>query len=378
MSASQFHPVVRSWFDGRFGSATDVQMRSWPAIANGKHTLLAAPTGSGKTLAAFLASINALVEEDLERGLENQTRILYISPLKALSNDIEKNLQEPLQGIRDELLMHGLPDVEIRTLVRTGDTPQSEREKAKRKPPHILVTTPESAYILLTSESGRKMLSSVRTVIVDEIHALAGNKRGSHLSLSLERLDALVGGDLQRIGLSATQKPIERMADFLVGADDRRCEIVDTGHTRDRDLALEVPQSPLDAVMANEVWQEIYDRLHAMVDSHRGVLVFVNTRRLAERAAKFLAERIGEEHVMCHHGSMAKEHRLLAETRLKNGEFKMPRRDRIAGTGYRHRRYRSGLPIGLTEIYCRISPARRPLRPLCGRHTQRAPVSANA
>ncbi|MEM7207267.1 MAG: DEAD/DEAH box helicase [Pseudomonadota bacterium] len=319
---SEFHPAVAGWFDSRFGNATDVQMQSWPAISSGSHTLLAAPTGSGKTLAAFLASINSLIEQGLERGLDDTTYVLYISPLKALSNDIEKNLQEPLLGIRDELLMRGLPDVDIRTLVRTGDTPQSERDKARRKPPHILVTTPESVYILLTSESGRRMLESVRTVIVDEIHAMAGNKRGSHLSLSLERLDALRDGDLQRVGLSATQKPIGAMADFLIGERHGTCKIIDTGHKRDRDLALELPQSPLSAVMANEVWQEIYDRLHALIDSHRGTLVFVNTRRLAERAAKFLAERIGEEHVMCHHGSMAKEHRLLAETRLKNGELR--------------------------------------------------------
>ena len=278
MSLETFHPAVRDWFTSNFPAPTPVQSESWPAIGAAEHTLLAAPTGSGKTLAAFLASIDALVKEGLERGLPDETRVLYISPLKALSNDIQKNLQLPLIGIRDSLLEHGLPDVEVKAWVRTGDTPQSERRQAAKSPPHILVTTPESAYILLTSDSGRAMLRTVRTVIVDEIHALAGNKRGAHLSLSLERLDALTAHRLTRVGCSATQKPIERMAQFLLGQRNESCNIIDTGHVRQRDLALEVPSSPLEAVMANEVWEEIYDRLAALVHAHSTTLIFVNTR----------------------------------------------------------------------------------------------------
>ncbi len=322
MSLDLFHPAVRGWFEQQLGQPTGVQQQAWPAIRSGAHSLLAAPTGSGKTLAAFLAVIDALLREGLDRGLEPRTRVLYISPLKALSNDIQRNLQAPLQGVRDELLMHGLPDVEIRAWVRTGDTPASERSRAVREPPHILVTTPESAYILLTSESGRRMLGAVETVIVDEIHALAGSKRGSHLTLSLERLEALTSAPrLQRIGLSATQKPIEEMAHFLVGARDEDCVIVDTGHVRARDLALWTPGSPLEAVMSNEVWQEVYDQLQSLVESHRSTLIFVNTRRLAERAARFLAERLGEANVMAHHGSLSREQRLAAEQRLKQGDL---------------------------------------------------------
>ena len=313
-----------------------MQEKSWDAISQGQHTLLAAPTGSGKTLSAFLSAIDGLVQEGLKRGgLEDETRVLYISPLKALSNDIQINLQQPIQGTRDALLELGLHDVDIRAWVRTGDTPQAERAKAIRTPPHILVTTPESIYILLTSESGRKMLSTVDTVIIDEIHAVAGSKRGSHLMLSLERLEALIKerdskATIQRIGLSATQKPIEMMADFLLGKRDKKeakCAIIDTGHSRKRDLAIEIPLSPLSAVMANEVWDEIYRRLEHFANTHSTLLIFVNTRRLAERVAKNIAERINknddDEHVMAHHGSMAKENRLDAEQRLKRGDLKV-------------------------------------------------------
>jgi ATP-dependent Lhr-like helicase len=322
MALNSFHPAVSAWFKSQFPEPTAVQAQSWPAIARGEHTLLAAPTGSGKTLAAFMASIDALVKEGLQRVLPDETRVLYISPLKALSNDIQKNLQIPLVGIRDCLLEQGLPDVDVRAWVRTGDTPQWERRQAIKEPPHILVTTPESAYILLTSDSGRNMLRTVRTVIVDEIHALAGNKRGAHLSLSLERLDALTTHKLTRIGCSATQKPIETMANFLLGARDECCNIIDAGHVRERDLALEVPRSLLEAIMANEVWEEIYDRLAALVSEHKTTLIFVNTRRLAERAAKHLGDRIGDENVTAHHGSLAREHRLHAEQRLKAGKLK--------------------------------------------------------
>jgi ATP-dependent Lhr-like helicase len=281
---------------------------------------LAAPTGSGKTLAAFLAVIDQLVRDGEVFGLPDETRVLYISPLKALSNDIQVNLEEPLAGIRDQL--GPLSPLEIRTAVRTGDTPASERARMRRQSPHILVTTPESLYILLTSESGRAMLQSVRTVIVDELHAVANNKRGAHLALSLERLAALCERPLARIGISATQKPMQVMADFLLGAREESCDIVDTGHVRERDLALEMPRSALQPIMATEVWAEIYDRLAELAGQHRTTLIFVNTRRLAERAARHLAERLGEEAVAAHHGSLAKEHRLSAEQRLKSGQLK--------------------------------------------------------
>lgn len=327
MLKQAFHPAIKSWFSKTFESATDVQNQAWQSINKNQHTLLAAPTGSGKTLASFLVAIDRLIKEGLQHGLSNKTQVLYISPLKALSNDIKLNLQQPLNGIRDELLLLDLDNIEINVWVRTGDTPQAERVKATKKPPHILVTTPESIYLLLTSASGRKMLSTVQTVIIDEIHALAGNKRGSHLSLSLERLEALTAQSipkqkLQRIGLSATQKPIESMANFLLGQREAQCNIVDTGHARQRDLALVLPDSPLTALMSNEVWSEVYTKLAEFALQHQTLLVFVNTRRLAERVARYIAEQIGDEHVMAHHGSMAKEKRLEAEQRLKKGDLK--------------------------------------------------------
>src|SRR5882724_2848799 len=258
---SAFHPAVAAWFDRSFKAPTAAQAQAWPAIKDGRNVLIAAPTGSGKTLAAFLAAIDTLVRQGLDGGLPDETQIVYVSPLKALSNDIKRNLEAPLAGIREELARQGLPDVEIRAWVRTGDTPAGERERMRRRPPHIVVTTPESLYILLGSESGRAMLGTTRTVIVDEIHALAPNKRGSHLAVSLERLAALCGDRLQRVGLSATQKPIDAVARFLVGAAGGECRIIDTGHTRDRDLAIQVPESPLEAVMAHEVWAQLYDDL---------------------------------------------------------------------------------------------------------------------
>src|SRR6476620_6543310 len=248
-----FHPAVAAWFGRTFAAPTAAQAQAWPAFQAGRHVLIAAPTGSGKTLAAFLAAIDGLVRQGLDSGLKDETQIVYVSPLKALSNDIKCNLEAPLAGIRAALQAQGLPDVDIRTWVRTGDTPAGERDRMRRKPPHIVVTTPVSLYILLGSESGRTMLATTRTVIVDEIHALAPNKRGAHLALSLERLEALCGRRLLRIGLSATQKPIATMARFLVGAGagaTADCEIVDSGHIRDRDIALEVPSSPLEAVMS--------------------------------------------------------------------------------------------------------------------------------
>jgi ATP-dependent Lhr-like helicase len=227
VSRTLFHPAVAAWFDQQFASPTDVQREAWAAINTGAPTLITAPTGSGKTLAAFLAVIDGLVKEALADGLGDQTRVLYVSPLKALSNDIQKNLQQPLAGIRDELLASGLRDAPIRAGLRTGDTPQSERTRMRKHPPHILVTTPESLYILLTSLSGREMLRTVSTVIVDEIHAVAVNKRGAHLALSLARLDDLCEQAPVRIGISATIKPLDAIARFLTGPAGGNCRIID-------------------------------------------------------------------------------------------------------------------------------------------------------
>src|SRR6202050_120605 len=273
-----FHPAVAAWFARTFDAPTPAQERAWPAIRSGQHVLVAAPTGSGKTFAAFLAAIDQLVKEGLAAGLPDETRVVYVSPLKALSNDIQRNLDAPLAGKREDLAALNLPDVAIRALVRTGDTSQSERAGMRRKAPHIVVTTPESLYILLGSQSGRDMLATCRTVIVDEIHAIAGNKRGAHLALSLERLQALTGSALTRVGLSATQRPIEEVAKFLTGAHSVRCTIVDSGHVRRRDLALEVPPAPLEAVMSGEVWTQVYDRLALLVLEHPTSLGFSHTR----------------------------------------------------------------------------------------------------
>ena len=356
---ADFHPASRAWFEERFGQATKAQADAWPQIRAGRHTLIAAPTGSGKTLAAFYAAIDMLLQRGLNGELSEGVQILYVSPLKALSNDIQKNLEQPLNGIAEQLHLQGFAPVDIRIAVRTGDTPPSERARMAKKPPHILVTTPESFYLLLTSASGRAMLSSVRSLVVDEIHALLGDKRGSHLALSMERLQHLIssqssgntkdqsGRTLQRIGLSATQKPIDLVANYLVGnatgqsecdssslgevevegADSRwpkaDCAIVDSGFRRELDIRIEVPKSPLSALMSNEVWDELYGRLVELIESHDTTLVFVNTRRLSERLALALAERLGDDVVCSHHGSMSKDHRHNAEQRLKAGSLKV-------------------------------------------------------
>jgi ATP-dependent Lhr-like helicase len=441
MSLDLFHPAVRRWFTSRFPEGPSApQSKGWPAIKSGRNTLIAAPTGSGKTLAAFLSAIDDLVRQGVGEGaaagggtagdgggrgwngsrtriaggslLPDVTQVVYVSPLKALSNDIRKNLEEPLAGIRAELVRMGIGDVEIRTLVRTGDTPASERQAMLRRPPHILVTTPESLFILITTERGREMLQAVRTVIVDEIHAVADDKRGSHLALTLERLEHLVvhgasedrsrrgaaasdpegdrtadgppqaegaglslkreeesgaerltlfdvppaapahaGRSPVRIGLSATQQPIEEVARFLVGtrrvAEDGSpdCVVIDEGHVRDLDLRIEIPGSPLSALMSGEVWEEIYDRLTELIRENRTTLVFVNTRRLAERTVHNLSKRLGEELVTSHHGSLSRERRLDAEERLKAGKLRA-----LVATAS----LELGIDIGSVDLVCQI------------------------
>lgn len=343
MALHYFHPAIQSWFEQHFERISPIQAAAWPRIAQGHHCLIAAPTGSGKTLAAFLAFIDQLAKEALAGSLQHETRVLYVSPLKALSNDIEKNLQIPLQGIQQQLA------VKLTSAVRSGDTPQTDRQRMSRKPPHILVTTPESLYILLSSDSGRNLLSTVRSVIIDEIHALAGNKRGAHLSLSLQRLAALCPQPLTRIGLSATQKPIQSMAHFLMGNTQQDCAIIDLGHKRQWDLKLELPPSPMEAVMANEAWDELYNRLCELIEAHGTTLIFVNTRRHAERIAHRLGERLGEEFVTAHHGSLAKEHRLDAEQRLKAGQLKA-----LVATAS----LELGIDIGDVDLVCQMGSPR--------------------
>ena len=340
---SGFHPALNTWFVNTFDGPTPVQTAAWPKISMQERVLIAAPTGSGKTLAAFLCAINDLVWQSRQGVLEDRVHVLYISPLKALSNDIEKNLQAPLEGIAEELAKTGESPHNIRAAVRTGDTPPGERTKMARRPPQILVTTPESLYLLLTSSSGRNMLAGVSTLIVDEIHALAANKRGSHLSLSLARLDALCGHPPARIGLSATQKPIGRIADFLCGG--LECTIVDTGHKRHMDIQLELPDSPLAPVLANEVWEELYERLEGYILEHKTTLIFVNTRRLTERLARHLAERLGEDAVTAHHGSLSRKHRLEAEQALKSGQLKA-----LVATAS----LELGIDIGHVDLVCQL------------------------
>lgn len=347
-----FHPAVAQWFARTLGTPTACQRAAWPPLAAGENLLLAAPTGSGKTLAAFLAALDALVREGVALGLPAETRVLYVSPLRALGNDIRRNLELPLMGIRDELFLAGEPDVDIRTAVRTGDTPSATRALMRRLPPHVLVTTPESLYILLTSESGREGLATVRTVIVDEIHAIAGSKRGAHLALSLERLERLCAPGLARIGLSATQKPLEAVARFLVGGapgQPRACRVLDLGHGRRRDLAIELPPTPLGAVMSHAQWDEVYDRLTELVLAHRTTLVFANTRRLTERLAFKLSERLGEGEVGAHHGSLSREQRLAAEQRLKAGTLRV-----LVATAS----LELGIDIGEVDLVCQVGSTR--------------------
>jgi ATP-dependent Lhr-like helicase len=354
LSRTLFHPAVRAWFDEHFKVPSPAQAEAWPLIKAGRSVLIAAPTGSGKTLAAFMSAIDDLVRQGVSQSLKDETQIVYVSPLKALSNDIRANLELPIAGIREKLREQGLSDFEIRSWVRTGDTPASERQRMVRRPPHIVVTTPESLYVLLGSETGRRMLATTRTVIVDEIHAVAPNKRGSHLALSLERLRSICAAPPQRIGLSATQKPVEDVARFLVGAGRAGegaldCAIVDSGHRRARDLALEVPDSPLEAVMSAEVWEQVYRRLAGLVEQHRTTLIFVNTRRMAERVTRKLSELLGDSHVTAHHGSMARDQRLDAEQRLKHGRLKA-----LVATAS----LELGIDIGDVDLVCQLGSPR--------------------
>jgi ATP-dependent helicase Lhr and Lhr-like helicase len=343
------HPLVRDWFVSRFGTPTEPQQQGWPSILAGQTTLISAPTGSGKTLAAFLICIDRLVRKALSGELTDQTEVLYVSPLKALSNDIQKNLETPLGEILQLAGQRGILMPEIRAVVRTGDTLAHERRAMLSRPPHILVTTPESLYILLTAARSREVLKTVDTVIVDEIHAMADDKRGSHLALSLERLDHLAAKRLTRIGLSATQKPIELVAHFLGGSAQPEPIVVQIGHRRQLDLAIEVPGSELGPVASNEMWGEIYDRVAALATQHRSTLIFVNTRRLAERMAHHLGERLGQDAVATHHGSLSRKIRLNAERKLKAGEIRA-----LVATAS----LELGIDIGSVDLVCQIGSPR--------------------
>ncbi|MBI2903260.1 MAG: DEAD/DEAH box helicase, partial [Candidatus Methylomirabilis oxyfera] len=351
----RFHPLVAHWFRTTFGTPTDAQAAGWTRIAAGEDTLIAAPTGSGKTLAAFLWAIDGLVRKAAGGTLEDRTYVIYVSPLKALGNDVQKNLQVPLREIRALAEAEGAALPDIRVVVRTGDTPASERARMIRKPPHILITTPESLFILLTAESSRRFLAAAGAVILDEIHAVAADKRGAHVALSLERLDTLAGRRLQRIALSATQQPIAEIARLLIGAGRERrdgspaCAIVDMGHRRALDLRIEVPSQPLTHVATHELRQEIYERIAALSKAHRATIVFVNTRRLVERVAHQLTTLLGEGKVEAHHGSLSRQTRLAAETRLKSGEVPV-----VVTTAS----LELGIDIGHVDLVCHLGAPR--------------------
>ena len=355
MSVSAFHPVIQQWFHSKFEAPTEAQAAGWPAISRGRHTLIAAPTGSGKTLAAFLTCIDDLIRTGIKEGLSDVTQVVYVSPLKALSNDIQKNLASPLEEISYLAEQAGTPFPEIRTAVRTGDTKPSERQRMAKKPAHILITTPESLYILLTSRSGRAGLRGVQTLILDEIHAVADNKRGSHLMLSVERLCALAERPVTRIGLSATQRPIEQTARFLVGSDNVAsdgtpdCLIVDSGHSRSLDLDIHMPPTELGAVATHELWSDTLNTIATLANEHSTSLVFVNTRRLVERVAHQLSERLGQEAVVPHHGSLSRAIRLDAEQKLKSGQVKVC----VATASLE-----LGIDIGVVDLVCQIGSPR--------------------
>ncbi len=350
-----FHPLVQEWFERRFAGPTAAQSEGWPAIAAGRHTLICAPTGSGKTLAAFLICLDRLLRAGFRGELAEGAQVVYVSPLKALSNDVHRNLSVPLREISQLASEKGFIPPEIRIAVRTGDTPAYERQAMAKRPPHIWITTPESLYILLTSAAGRRGLAGVHTVILDEIHAVAGNKRGSHLALSVERLCALSGRAVTRIGLSATQRPIDEVARFLVGgahldADGSpRCSVVDTGSRRELDLQVEIPGNELGPVVTLDLWDETVEQLARLADRHRTTLVFVNTRRLVERVSHILSEKLGEDAVVAHHGSLARQTRLQAEERLKRAEVKVC----VATASLE-----LGIDVGAVELVCQIGSPR--------------------
>ncbi|MDT7810908.1 MAG: ATP-dependent helicase Lhr and Lhr-like helicase, partial [Acidobacteriaceae bacterium] len=358
------HPVVREWFVAKFGTPTSPQELGWPPILAARPTLISAPTGSGKTLAAFLICIDKLIRQAIDGSLPATTVVVYVSPLKALSNDVQKNLEIPLREIQELALERGFLCPPIRTAVRTGDTLPAERRAMLKRPPHILVTTPESLYILLTAEKSRQNLCSVETVIVDEIHAVADDKRGSHLALTLERLDALVCGENRlspgamirgrsqpplRIGLSATQNPIELVASFLGGQRGPEVAIVQVGQHRVLDLAIEMPGEELGSVGTNSIWDDIYERLAALALEHRSTLVFVNTRAMVERLAFCLGERLGAENVAAHHGSLSRKLRFEAERKLKNGEIRL-----LVATAS----LELGIDIGSIDLVCQVNSPR--------------------
>ncbi len=345
MPLSGFDPIVQRWFEQRFGSPTQPQVLGWREISAGHDTLISAPTGSGKTLAAFLICLYKLVRAAREQTLPDATQVVYVSPLKALSNDIHRNLEVPLAEIAELAKEMGIPLQSIRTALRTGDTPMTERAQMTRKPPHILITTPESLFIILTADKPRQVLRTTTTVIVDEIHAMADDKRGSHLALSLARLEALADRRPLRIGLSATVRPVEEVGRFL-GPNTR---IVDVGHRRDMELAIEVPRDELSCVASTEMWNEVYDRLAELILANRSTLVFVNTRRLSERVAHALGERLGPNAVLPHHGSLSRHMRLDAESRLKAGELRA-----VVATAS----LELGIDIGSVDLVCQIGSPR--------------------
>src|SRR5436309_1211150 len=347
----QFHPIIQEWFEHSFARPTETQDLAWKQIVAGGNVLISAPTGSGKTLAAFLACLDRLVRAALNGSLQDETEVVYVSPLKALSNDIQKNLERPLHEIAKLAGEKGLLMPPIRVAVRTGDTPMAERQQMIKRPPHVLVTTPESLFILLTAERSRHLLKTTNTFIIDEIHALVDDKRGAHLALSAARLDDLVmkagRRHPQRIGLSATVRPIGEVAKFV--SPDKPLQIIDQGHRRRLALAVEVPKDELGPVASNEMWAEIYDRISELILAHRTTLVFVNTRRLAERVAHHLAERLGESAVLAHHGSLSRRLRLEAEEKLKAAEIRA-----IVATAS----LQLGIDIGSVDLVCQIGSPR--------------------
>src|SRR5919109_1142421 len=342
-----FHPAVRAWFERRFPDGpTEAQAGGWPAIVAGRHTLICAPTGSGKTLAGFLGAIDALYRAHAAgEPIEEATRVVYLSPLKALAVDIHTNLDQPLAEIADVARELGYAPAPITVAVRTGDSTSSQRQTMIRRPPNLLVTTPESLYLYLTAERSRATLATVETVIVDEIHALARDKRGSHLALSLERLQAVTGRPPVRIGLSATIKPVNPAPRRLGGAGGPLPAVVDSGHRRHLDLSLELPDGELEAAISGDQSNEIVDRIAAHVANHRTTLVFVNTRKLSERVAHQLGERLGEDQVAAHHGSLSRERRQRVEHRLRAGDLRA-----LVATAS----LELGIDVGPVELVCQI------------------------